>query len=64
MTFTDINIDKYDKLIGKGEDELGAFTVEGHMGMKEVKFVKTYIGSHQVNYEGTMIDDKITGTYS
>lgn len=46
MTFTDINIDKYDKLIGKGEDELGAFTVEGHMGMKEVKFVKTYIGSH------------------
>ena len=54
------------RVIGNGEDEMGAFTIDGERTSEtKVQFVKRY-GGHSMKYVGELSPDKrnINGTYA
>ncbi|HUJ10855.1 MAG TPA: hypothetical protein VL171_12590 [Verrucomicrobiae bacterium] len=40
------------RITGEGNDDIGPFVVDGRYGNNQLHWTKTYVGSHELFYEG------------
>lgn len=54
MTFQEFKANFGQKIRGNGSDEIGEFIIKGKKVKEDgvVKFKKSYIGQHEIKYEG------------
>ncbi len=46
----------YDRIAGKGQDEVGQFDIAGEVHSLKFTFTKKYKGQHTVHYHGNFLD--------
>jgi len=65
MSFNHFQLTFNSGINGAGSDAIGAFTINGTFSPANgaVTFVKQYTGAHSVNYNGTLANGTITGTW-
>ncbi len=66
MVFRNFYIGMDGKILGEGQDQIGKFTINGHMDMGTgfAQFVKQYKGKHAVNYQGSFTDGAFRGSWT
>ena len=62
MTFDSLFIHLGKKIQGHGTDSIGEFTIKGRKvkDPSKIRFKKSYIGQHEIKYEGHFENEEMT----